>query len=305
MVIDDISRAVEAVKIKLPALEYRLDEPMKDHTSIGIGGIVRSMFFPGNTEELVALKKLLLEYEAETLIIGSGTNMLVNDRKLNMIVIRTNKLRTITRGGENEIAAEAGAALSKLAEFALNNGLSGLEFAYGIPGSLGGAASMNAGAYGAEMKDVIHSTTAYSMEKGLYTVTDAEHGFTYRGSRFSDNSDIIISSVIRLRGGDRKNIRSKMDELCARRRESQPLDFPSAGSVFKRPKDGYAAPLIEKAGLKGFMVGGAQVSEKHSGFIVNRGGATFDDVVKVIEHVHETVFRQFGVDLEPEIKIIR
>jgi UDP-N-acetylmuramate dehydrogenase len=164
---------------------------------------------------------------------------------------------------------------------------------------------MNAGAYGGEMKDVVAKTTALGRWSSVHEVRGADHGFFYRRSRFSDSDDIILSAVIRLQKGDREDIRRKMEELSRKRRESQPLSIPSAGSAFKRPKSGYAAALIEKAGLKGFTAGGAAVSEKHAGFIVNRGDATFKDVMTVIDHVQNEVLRQFGIALEPEVKIIR
>jgi UDP-N-acetylmuramate dehydrogenase len=164
---------------------------------------------------------------------------------------------------------------------------------------------MNAGAYGGEMKDVILSTRACNPKTGEFTVTGEEHGFSYRHSRFSDTDDVVLSSVIRLRKSNKENIKSKMDELSARRRESQPLDLPSAGSTFKRPQKEYAAALIEQAGLKGFAIGGAAVSEKHSGFIVNRGDAAYADVMAVIDHVRERVLEQFGIELELEVKILK
>jgi len=164
---------------------------------------------------------------------------------------------------------------------------------------------MNAGAYGGEMKDVIYSTTAYNNEDGCFTLTDADNEFSYRKSRFTNTDDTILSAVIRLKKGDKSKIKSKMDELAARRRESQPLSLASGGSTFKRPKEGYAAALIEQAGLRGFTIGGAQVSQKHTGFVVNKGNATFADILAVIEHTQDIVLKQFGVKLEPEIRIIR
>lgn len=305
MGIDDISRVVEAVKTRLPSLGYKIDEPMKNHTSFKVGGPVRAMCFPRNTGELIELRGLLREYGIEPLIIGNGTNILINDARLDMIAIKTAGLGNMDFDGQCEITAGAGVPLSKLAELAHSYGLSGLEFAYGIPGSAGGAVSMNAGAYGGEMKDVVQRTSVYSMETGMYTVSGNEHDFSYRGSRFSGSSDIVVSTVLRLQKGNKNSIKAKMDELIARRGESQPLDMASAGSTFKRPEEGYAASFIEQAGLKGFTIGGAQVSEKHSGFIVNRGAATFAEIVAVIEYVQESVLKRFGVYLEPEVKIIR
>ena len=302
--IDDISSAIAAAKSDLPNIRCRLEEPMKNHTSFKIGGPVRVMFFPKDSAELISVYDLLHECGVSPIVIGNGTNILADDRPLESIVVNTAGLGSIDRINEREIRAGAGALLSKLAVYACGCGLSGLEFAHGIPGSLGGAVTMNAGAYGGEMKDVVFKTTAFSPEKGEYTLTGTEHGFSYRNSRFSDCSDVVLFSYIMLREGGMEDIKVKMSELAALRRERQPLDQPSAGSTFKRPKEGYAAALIEQAGLKGYAVGGAMVSEKHSGFVVNRGGALFSDVMAVIEHVKETVLKQFGIELELEIKIL-
>jgi len=312
---DRITGAIEAVKNQLPAIECRLNELMKKHTSIKVGAATRAMFLPKSSQELLDLCKLLQSFEIAPLIIGNGTNLLVDDSiPLEMIVVKTTGIDGVRLTGECEITAEAGILLSKLAEYAHSYGLSGLEFAHGIPGTLGGGVLMNAGAYGGEMKDIIYSTTALrsvaaldssKMTAEVYTLIGDEHGFAYRNSVFSGINDIILSSVIRLEKSDKDSIREKMDELKARRRESQPLDLPSAGSTFKRPKEGYAAARIEQAGLKGFAIGGAQVSGKHSGFIVNNGDATFADIMALIAHVKETVYKQFNVELETEYKIIR
>ena len=303
---DNIAKATEAARSKISSLECRLAEPMKNHTSFRIGGPLRAMFIPKSEKELLDLCKLLSEYEIEPMIIGNGTNLLVDDSGLLEIIgIKTTKIDDAVQTNDTEITAGTGISLARLAVFACNCGLSGLEYAHGIPGSLGGAVSMNAGAYGREMRDVVHRTAAFSCDGGIYDVTDDEHTFSYRRSRFSDTCDIILSSTIRLQKADKGSIQLKMDELFARRSESQPLELPSAGSTFKRPKCGYAATLIERAGLKGFSIGGAQVSEKHSGFIINSGGATFSDVMTTIDHVRQTVFKQTGIELEPEIKIIR
>ena len=302
---DSISKAIEAVKTKLPLIRCRLNEPMKSHTSFKIGSSLRAMFFPRTTAELVDLCTLIRVYGIPPLIIGNGTNLLVDDSKpLDMIAVKTTEIDEVRQTGETEITAEAGVSLSRLALFAHECGLSGLEYAHGIPGSLGGAISINAGAYGSEMKDTVFNTSAFNYDTGIYSVIGDQHEFSYRRSRFSDTGDIILSSVIRLHNGDKEIIRAKMDELFARRRESQPLELPSAGSTFKRPQDGYAAAFIEQAGLKGYSVGGAQVSVKHAGFVVNTGNATFADIMSVIEHVKETVSKQFGVILEQENTII-
>ena len=303
---DKISMAIDAVRTKIPRLNYRLNEPMKNHTSFMIGGPVRAMFFPETAEELVELCGLLNGFDDMPLIIGNGTNLLVDDGKqLEMTVIKTTGIDNMTQTGETEITAGAGVSLKRLAEFACECGLSGLEYAHGIPGSLGGAVSMNAGAYGREMKDVVCSSRAFGVLAGMHVITAAQHGFGYRHSGFSEAGDIVLSSSVRLQKDEKKRIAEKMEDLHSMRSESQPLDLPSAGSTFKRAKDGYAAELIDRAGLKGCSVGGAQVSKKHSGFIVNNGGATFADIISLIEHVRETVLMRFGIELEPEIKIIK
>jgi len=301
---DNISLAIDAVQYNLPKVKIRLNEPMKNRTSFKIGGSVRAMFFPEKIEELESLCSMLRDSGVKPLVMGRGTNLLVCDNVLDLVVINTMSVNHCERTSETEITAGAGAILSKIAVVAGECGLTGMEFAHGIPGTLGGAVSMNAGAYGGEMKDVVHSSMIVRPGKGASSITNEEHGFSYRKSRFSESDEVILSSVIRLEKGVTEAIRAKMDELNNRRLESQPLDLPSAGSVFKRPAIGFAGSLIEQAGLKGYIVGGAQVSEKHSGFIVNRGDATFSDVMNVIEHVQETILQQFGVELEPEIKII-
>ncbi len=289
-----------------PELNIRENEPMREHTSFKIGGPVSAMAFPKSKAELELLCKTAKAAGIKPLIIGNGSNLLVSDEPLDIFVIKTfDGLSEVKLIGENTVYAESGLLLSKLAVFALNNGLSGLEFAHGIPGTVGGAVSMNAGAYGGEMKDVITEVTALSPDMEFYRSYGDENDFSYRHSRFSDTEDIIVSAEFKLTPGDPEKIKARMDELSAKRRASQPLTLPSAGSTFKRPANGYAAAMIEEAGLKGFTVGGAQVSEKHSGFVVNCGNASFNDVISVMNHVQETVYKKFGTTLSPEVKIIR
>ena len=310
---DALTTAIEAVKNKIPGIILKRDEPLRNHTAFKVGGPVRVMFFPDSTTNLTEICNILGGFEISPLIIGNGSNILADDKLLDVAVVNTSKLSAMKLNAENssfspayrDIEADAGALLSKLAVFAYENGLTGLEFAHGIPGTVGGAVVMNAGAYGGEMKDVVVGTTAYSVKDGVRKLTAAENGFSYRQSRFMQSDEVVMSVAVRLQRGNKENIKQKMDELGIRRRESQPLDFPSGGSTFKRPKDGYAAAIIEKAGLKGYTVGGAQVSEKHSGFIVNKGGATFSDIMAVVEHVQREVFKQSGTQLELEIKVVR
>ena len=283
----------------------KCDEAMSSYTSFGIGGAVRVMFFPKTVAELTELCDFLWDIGVSPFILGRGTNLLVDDAPLEMVVINTTGLDVIESVGDNRIAAGAGVSLAALAVFACKRGLTGLEFAHGIPGTLGGAIMMNAGAYDGEMKDVIELSYAVNADTGAYITKGGEHRFSYRHSRFSETGDIITSAMILLGNADQYSIQSRMDKLAELRRSTQPLDVPSAGSVFKRPKEGYAAALIDQAGLKGYKVGGAQISMKHAGFIINRGKASFSDVMAVIDHARETVLRVFGIELEPEIKIIR
>lgn len=280
------------------------NEPMSTHTSFRIGGEVSVMFSPRTVEELVFLVKSCRSAGIRVLIMGNGTNLLMADDLPELAVIKTSELCAISEK-EGIITVAAGALLSKAASCALERGLSGLEFAAGIPGTLGGAIYMNAGAYGGEMKDIVKSVTVLDENLEIKVYACDECGFAYRHSRFSEEDSVIVSAELRLSPGEAADIRARMDELSLKRRRSQPLNLPSAGSTFKRPQNGYAAAMIENAGLKGYTVGGAQVSEKHAGFVVNKGGATFEDVVAVIDHIKETVLTQTGVELAPEVKIIR
>ncbi|MBO4831688.1 MAG: UDP-N-acetylmuramate dehydrogenase [Oscillospiraceae bacterium] len=297
--ISDIRRSVSGVRV-LEGVH------MSEHTSFRIGGEAPVMFVPEEPEALAELCSALNDRGVRPFITGNGTNLLIEDGDLGFPVVKTVSGNDIARiSGDAEVTAPAGMLLSRLAVFAQQNGLTGLEFAHGIPGTLGGAVSMDAGAYGGEMKDVVTSTLAFSPERGVYEIRGEEHDFSYRHSVFSDTDSVILSSAIRLEPGNASAVKARMDELAEKRRASQPLDMPSAGSTFKRPKGGYAAAMIDGAGLKGCSVGGAQVSTKHAGFIVNTGGATFDDVIRLIEIVQERVLREYGAELEPEVKIIR
>ncbi len=289
----------------LPDLEWACDEPMAKHTSFRIGGPARRMAFPKTREQLVVLAGLLQEAGIEPLLLGNGTNLLVADEGLDTVVINTSaQLSRVEQTGECELTADAGVSLCQLALFAWKQGLAGLAFAHGIPGTLGGGVVMNAGAYGGELKDVIADVTALYPD-GVRTLTADEMGFSYRHSVFSSGEGIVLGAKLKLEPGDPNAIKAKMDELMARRKASQPLEFPSAGSTFKRPPGHYAGPLIESCGLKGARIGEAEVSCKHAGFVVNAGGATCADVLALMEKVQKTVFDTYGVLLEPEVKIVR
>lgn len=301
----EISALLSDIERLTPGLPIKREEPMREHTSFRIGGPVDAMLLPRSAEELEKVSRAVRASGVRHLLLGNGSNLLVSDAPLDMLVIKTcDGLCSMTQEDGETVSAESGALLSRIASFALACGLTGFEFAHGIPGTLGGAVFMNAGAYGGEMKDVVTSTDALcGLEHRIFCGTENE--FSYRHSRYSDTDDVVLSARLKLKPGDPTEIRVRMEELSAKRRASQPLSMPSAGSTFKRPVTGYAAAMIQEAGLKGYTVGGAQVSEKHAGFVVNTGGASFEDVLRVMEHVTDTVYRKFGVMLSPEVRIIR
>ena len=309
---DNLAQTVNIIKQELPDVIIKLHEPLKNHTTFKIGGPVYAMLFPESVKDLTKICEISGRYESIPFIIGNGSNILASNKNHDIIVIKTSNINNISLVNEGSsatqgnvlIKVDAGVLLSEAAVFACKNSLTGFEFAHGIPGTAGGAVVMNAGAYGREMKDVVHSTTIYNKTLGKQELTATDNGFSYRRSRFSGTDDVILSTVIQLEKGDRAVIENKINDFDNRRKNSQPLEFPSGGSTFKRPAEGYAAALIEQAGLKGYSNGGAQVSEKHTGFVINRGNASFEDTVAVIEHVQETVFKQFGVQLELEVKVL-
>ena len=294
---------IEEQKKKYPGAAARENEPMSAHTSLKIGGEAAAYFEPVSAEELKSIVSACAEEGLRYFVLGKGSNVLFADGRLDLAVISTSGLSEIKTEGET-ITAGAGAALSKIASAALAASLTGFETLHGIPGSLGGAVYMNAGAYGGEIKDVCESVTV--LENGEireYAARDCD--FSYRHSAFEEKEAVIISARFRLKPGDPEKIRAIMRDLSDRRRAKQPLEFPSAGSTFKRPTGDFAARLIEAAGLKGRQNGGAQVSEKHAGFLINRGGATFEDFYGLMETVKKEVFKFSGVLLEPEVRIIR
>ena len=291
----------------LPDLRIEKEEPMDRHTSVRSGGPARRMAFPERGEQLVLLLDMAARCGARPLVMGNGTNLLAPDEGLDRLVIDTSAgLHSAQAGGTpGTILAEAGASLARVADFACRQGLAGLEFAHGIPGTVGGAVCMNAGAYGGEMAQVVREATLLLPEEGIRTLTGAEMAFGYRRSFLTDHPDaVVLRAEFCLTPGDPAAIRGRMKELLEKRRASQPLEFPSAGSTFKRPEGYYAGTLIDQCGLKGLTVGGAQVSEKHAGFVINRGGATCADVKELIRQIQERVFAQAGVRLEPEVRII-
>lgn len=293
------------IAARFPNLEILRDEPMAEHTTFRIGGPARRMVRPASAEELAALLDLAHARGWPWLVIGNGSNLLAADEGLERLVIHTGRLELLERTGERTLRAGAGVSLARLAVFAQREALAGLAFAHGIPGSLGGAVCMNAGAYGGEMCQVVRSVDAWFPGRGVERLAVEELEFSYRRSLFSHTPGVVLSAEFFLTPGDPAAIKAEMEELIRRRREKQPLEYPSAGSTFKRPAGHFAGGLIEQCGLKGARVGGAQVSEKHAGFIINTGGATCADVADLIELVRGAVLRQTGVELEPEVKTVR
>ncbi len=278
--------------------------PMRAYTTFQIGGPADLLLQPETPEALALCRSVLKKAGVSSVVIGAGSNILVSDRGIRGAVIRLTKpFSHISREG-NTLTAEAGVSLARLSAAALAAGLTGFEFAGGIPGSLGGAVYMNAGAYGGEMKDVVVQTDYLDADGRLQTLTGDAHRFGYRQSAFTGQDAIILRSRLSLTPGDPDRIRETMGDLNARRRDKQPLSYPSAGSTFKRPAGHFAGRLIEDAGLKGASVGGAQVSEKHAGFIINTGGATAEDICRLMQYVREQVYNRFGVMLEPEVRLL-
>ena len=289
---------------KLPEEILKFEESMSSHTSFRIGGRVEVMVFPRTVDELRLMLNVSAMLDIKPAILGAGTNILAPDEGIRGVVVC---LKDALMGKEQlddtTIQVMAGETMTKAAIFASNLGLSGLEFAHGIPGTVGGGIYMNAGAYGGEICQVCQSVEVMDLQGNLHWLTNEEMAFSYRHSVLEDNGWIVISGVFKLFPKDTSVIRSTMKELMAKRSASQPLDMPSAGSAFKRPVGGYAAALIDEAGLKGFQIGGAAVSTKHAGFVVNIGGATSEDVKKLLTQVSDTVFECSGIRLEPEVRI--
>ena len=281
------------------------DEPMKKHITFKLGGNAKIFVEPESEEQLVNILKKCNELSLHRVLIGNGSNLIVSDEGIDGVVIHLGeKFGKIELISDTELFVQAGANLMRVCKFALNNSLSGLEFAYGIPGSAGGAAFMNAGAYGGEMKDVLYKCACIDTELNKTYLSGNELDLSYRHSAFCDNGYIITGLYLKLKKGNADEIKAQMEELMARRKDKQPLDYPSAGSTFKRPEGYFAAKLIDDCGLRGKSVGGAQVSQKHAGFVINKGGATCADVLGLCEIVKSKVKSKFGVELEREIKII-
>jgi len=287
---------------EFPALRVLDAEPLSNHTSFRIGGPA-PMVFPTTPQELTDLYRFCVSHGQTVMVLGAGTNVLAPDAGMDTLIICTKDMTGLKDMGNGIIEAQSGISMAKLACFARDLGLTGLEFAHGIPGSVGGGVYMNAGAYGGEMCQVVVEAAALLPDGSIWEAKGEELGFSYRNSAFQEKQAVILSARFALRNGDREEIQARMLELANKRRTSQPLDKPSAGSTFKRPVGGYAAALIDEAGLKGKGVGGAAVSEKHAGFVVNLGGATAADVLATMELVKQEVYEHSGIRLEPEVRI--
>lgn len=295
--------------IKKTAVEcgcrFAENEPLSRYTTFGIGGKCPLIIEVNGSESLSRLMRAIKSENIPYYVIGKGSNLLADDKDIGMVFLHIGKDMGSISVSDGMIVCEAGAALSSVCTAARDNGLAGMEFAYGIPGTIGGAVYMNAGAYGGEIKDIIEYAEAVDGEGNLHRFDKESMKLSYRHSIFCENKFIVTKAAFRLKQGSRSEISEKMAELTAKRREKQPLEYKSAGSTFKRPEGAFAAALIEQCGLKGYTVGGAQVSEKHSGFVINLGNASFDDVMAVISHVQSVVEQKTGYRLECEPEIIR
>ncbi|MDD6797089.1 MAG: UDP-N-acetylmuramate dehydrogenase [Clostridia bacterium] len=296
---------VDEVKAIVGEDRLLLDEPMKLHTTFRIGGNADYFVKPESIEEIKALTECAKRHGIAYYVLGNGSNMLISDEGYRGMIIRLGEeFSDITMQDNDMISVQAGAKLSRIGNEAAAKGLTGFEFASGIPGTVGGAVVMNAGAYGGEIKDIIVSATVLTQEGNVVTLSNDELELGYRTSIIQKKGYIVLLAVFKLEKGDEAQIRSRMKELAEKRREKQPLEYPSAGSTFKRPEGFFAGKLIADAGLKGFKVGGAQVSEKHAGFVINTGSATACDVIELTDEVKRKIKQIYGVELELEVKKI-
>lgn len=297
---DDV---LELIKEKIGPENVMKDEPMYLHTSMEVGGPAAYFFTPEKEEDLAFLIRTLSKENYPFYIKGNGSNIIVKDEGYEGAIIETRKMLAVSIEGTT-VCAQAGILLKDLSDMILNASLTGFEFASGIPGSLGGAVCMDAGAYDGEMKDIIKTVRLMDREGNIVEKAKDEMDFAYRHSCCSDGSYIVLSAVMELEKGNPEDIKAKIDDLTARREEKQPLEYPSCGSTFKRPEGYFAGKLITDAGLKGYQFGGAQVSDKHAGFIINKDHATAAELLGLIAHVQKEVFEQFGVKLECEVKVL-
>lgn len=283
--------------------EILLDEPMKNHTWFKIGGTADILLRPESVEKLIKVIHYVNKNNIPTFLIGNGSNLLVRDGGIRGIVIKTEQIKTIKIEG-NTVYAECGAELSDISTAAYHASLTGFEFACGIPGTLGGAVFMNAGAYDGEMSFVLDEVRVVTMDMKVITLKRDDLELGYRTSAVKTNNYVVLDAKIILEKGSKEDIKGKIDDLTHRREDRQPLEFPSAGSTFKRPTGYFAGKLIQDAGLKGYQIGGAQVSEKHSGFVINKENAKADDVLGLIQYIQNTVMEKFNVELSTEVLIV-
>ena len=295
---------VDEIRSRMAPEHILLNEPMKDHTTFRIGGPADCLILPASMEDVAFVFQCLKRHDIPFVILGNGSNVLVLDKGIRGAVIKFNSPISAIRKKKNTLTAGAGALLRDVSEFAAENNLSGMEFACGIPGSIGGAVFMNAGAYDGEMKNIVSAVRAISPKGEIVQFTANELDFGYRHSIFQENGCAICEVDLTLAPGNAAEIKEKIAGFTERRESKQPLEMPSAGSTFKRPEGHYAGTLIEQTGLKGFTVGGAQVSDKHAGFIVNAGDATAKDVLELIRQVQDRVFEKHHVKLFPEVRIL-
>jgi UDP-N-acetylmuramate dehydrogenase len=295
---------VEALQQVLPSEHILLNEPMSKHTTFKIGGPADCLIFPASMDEVKNVFDLLHEYEIPFTVLGNGSNVLVLDKGIRGAIVKFNSPMSYIYNEKEHIFVGAGASLKDVSQYAAKCGLTGMEFAVGIPGSIGGAVFMNAGAYDGEIKNVVRSVKAVTVNGEIVKYSAAQLAFGYRHSVFQENGYAICEVEIALQEGNPEEIKEKMDGLTKRRESRQPLEMPSAGSTFKRPQGYFAGTLIEESGLKGFKVGGAQISLKHAGFVVNAGGATAEDVLQLIKEVQKRVYERHGVKLFPEVRMI-
>ena len=281
-----------------------LDEPMKQHTTFRVGGNADYFVIPQSAEEVKNIVALCKEADMPYYILGNGSNLLVGDKGYRGVIIQIYKEMNHIRIEDDKVFAQAGALVSRVGTATLEAELTGFEFAAGIPGTVGGAVVMNAGAYGGEMKDIIASATVLTQDGDIITINKEDLELGYRTSVIAKKGYVVLEAEYQLQKGDKEAIRARMDELKVQRVTKQPLEYPSAGSTFKRPEGYFAGKLIQDAGLRGFQVGGAEVSEKHCGFVINKDQATAADIQELMRQVSDKVMQEFGVKLEPEVKTL-
>lgn len=298
------NQLLEKMSEIIPKDLIKINEPMKDHTSFKAGGCTDFFIAPQNIDQLIRLVQFLKDNQVPYYIMGNGSNLLVRDKGFRGVIVQIYKNMSGVRIEGEEVWAEAGILLSTLSTKVMNSHLTGFEFASGIPGTLGGAIYMNAGAYDGEMKQVLVSADVIDEDGNIVTLTNEELKLGYRSSILQEKKYIVLSAKLKLKKGNIDEIRERINYLTAQRKAKQPLELPSAGSTFKRPQGYYAGKLIMDAGLRGYSIGDAQVSEKHCGFVVNKGNASAGDIIRLIHHIQNTVKEKFGVLMEPEVRII-